>query len=167
MLDWNIYCHNRNHLILNEDSRMSVDEFIAGDDWSIWWQWVIAQTWSYNIMAAVPNITPSLILKLKKKAIAGRIKFRIAAIAFSRKGNVLGMEVNSCISRRISYEEYSKRCITKESCKFSGKHAERALMEKYGKRIAYPFSSCVLDTVEIFVLFSRVTCVRRLQTSLV
>ena len=44
--------------------------------------------------------------------------------------------MNSCISRRISYEEYSKRCITKESCKFSGKHAERALMEKYGKRIA-------------------------------
>ncbi len=87
-------------------------------------------------MAAVPNITPSLVLKLKKKAIAGRFKFRIAAIAFSRKGNVLGMEVNSCISRRISYEEYSKRCITKESCKFSGKHAERALMEKYGKRIA-------------------------------
>ena len=87
-------------------------------------------------MAAVPNITPSLVLKLKKKAIAGRLKFRIAAIAFSRKGNVLGMEVNSCISRRISYEEYSKRCITKESCKFSGKHAERALMEKYGKRIA-------------------------------
>ena len=87
-------------------------------------------------MAAVPNITPSLVLKLKKKAIAGRFKFRIGAIAFSRKGNVLGMEVNSCISRRISYEEYSKRCITKESCKFSGKHAERALMEKYGKRIA-------------------------------
>ena len=87
-------------------------------------------------MAAVPNITPSLVLKLKKKAIAGRLKFRIAAIAFSRKGNVLGMEVNSCISRRISYGEYSKRCITKESCKFSGKHAERALMEKYGKRIA-------------------------------
>ena len=87
-------------------------------------------------MAAVPNITPSLVLKLKKKAIAGRLKFRIAAIAFSRKGNVLGMEVNSCNSRRVSYEEYSKRCITKESCKFSGKHAERALMEKYGKRIA-------------------------------
>ena len=87
-------------------------------------------------MAAVPNITPSLVLKLKKKAIAGRLKFRIAAIAFSRKGNVLGLEVNSCNSRRVSYEEYSKRCITKESCKFSGKHAERALMEKYGKRIA-------------------------------
>ena len=87
-------------------------------------------------MAAVPNITPSLVLKLKKKAIAGRLKFRIAAIAFSRKGNVLGMEVNSCISRRLSYEEYSKRCMIKESCKFSGKHAERALMEKYGKRIA-------------------------------
>ena len=87
-------------------------------------------------MAAVPNITPSLVLKLKKKAIAGRFKFRIAAIAFSRKGNVLGMEVNSCISRRLSYEEYSKHCMIKESCKFSGKHAERALMEKYGKRIA-------------------------------
>ena len=86
-------------------------------------------------MAKTPNITPSLIERLKKKAWTGKSKFKIAAFAFSRKGNFLGSAANS-VSSCLSYENYRKRCLLGEECKHSGKHAEKALIEKYGKRIS-------------------------------
>jgi len=86
-------------------------------------------------MAKTPNISPTLIAKLKQKATTGQLKFRIAAFAFSKKGNFLGSAVNS-ISSWITYEGYQSRCETGETCKHSGRHAERILIEKYGKRIS-------------------------------
>lgn len=86
-------------------------------------------------MATTPNITPTLVKRIVKKASDGKLKFKIAAFAFSKKGNLLGKSVNS-ISDFVSYEKFAERCAAGINCKYSGSHAEMMLMKKYGKRIS-------------------------------
>lgn len=61
---------------------------------------------------------------LFKKATQSPSKYRISAIAFDKKGDILGVASNT----------YSKFGI-QNSNKFMGVHAERALMERYGRNI--------------------------------
>ena len=61
---------------------------------------------------------------LKKKASQSLSKYRISAIALDKHGNILGTASN----------KHSKYGIDKSN-KFMGVHAERALMERYGKNI--------------------------------
>lgn len=69
-----------------------------------------------------------IIRRLTCKALQSSSSFNIAAIAFSKKGNVLGIESNNLRTDLIPY-------------KGRGKHAEMALMKKYGKKI---------DTIYLF-----------------
>lgn len=61
---------------------------------------------------------------LKRKANQSLSKYRISAIAFDKKGDVLGIATN----------QHSRYGI-ENSNKFMGMHAERILMERYGKNI--------------------------------
>lgn len=72
-------------------------------------------------------ITP-IINRLSKKALSSPSKFKIAACAFSKQGNFLGIESNGV------------RCDL-TSFKGRGKHAEMALIKKFGKQI---------DTIYLF-----------------
>lgn len=76
-------------------------------------------------MAKVPNINPTLLTKLKQRATSSHVTYRIAAFAFSKKGNLLGSAV-SAISR------HGKDTTTKHG---SGRHAEREVIAKYGRKI--------------------------------
>lgn len=70
----------------------------------------------------------SIVARLKDKALQSPSKYKISAIAFSKKGNFIGIESNGV------------RCDL-TSFKGRGKHAEMALMKKYGNRI---------DTIYLF-----------------
>lgn len=65
--------------------------------------------------------------RLTQKAFTSPSKIKIAAVAFTKKGNFLGIESNG-------FRELS---TGKNDCFYGkGKHAEMALMKKYGKKIA-------------------------------
>lgn len=70
------------------------------------------------------EISREIISVLKRKAVQSPSKYRISAIAFNKKGNILGACSNS-------YSRYGKE----NSNKFMGVHAERRLMERYKKNI--------------------------------
>ena len=56
-------------------------------------------------MAKKTHINPTLIEQMRQKASLVNLKTRIAAFAFSKKGNLLGTSTNN-ISDWNSYEEY-------------------------------------------------------------
>lgn len=74
-----------------------------------------------NMCCAIPV---SLENQLKKKAKKSPSKYKISAVAFDKKGEILGKASNT----------YSKFGI-EMSNKYMGVHAERKLMERYGKNI--------------------------------
>lgn len=79
---------------------------------------------AHNKLIMAPPIGQNEFRILFKKAQQSPSKYRISAIALDKKGDVLGSASN----------QYSKYGI-EQSNKFMGVHAERALMERYGKNI--------------------------------
>jgi len=67
----------------------------------------------------------ALNLRLRKKAIQSSSRYKIAAAAFTKHGNLLGYSTNN-----VSINFPSSR-------KGGGVHAERELMKKYGNKISY------------------------------
>lgn len=63
--------------------------------------------------------------RLRKKAKQSSAVYRIAAVAYSRSGNLLGFAVNSV------------RLDLSASKRGSGVHAERQLMKRFGEKIGY------------------------------
>ena len=63
--------------------------------------------------------------RLKKKAAQSSCNYKIAAAAFTKHGNLLGMSTNS------------RNMIFPSSRKGGGIHAERRLMKKFGNSISY------------------------------
>jgi len=78
---------------------------------------------------ACPKFTPSVVTILKEKAQRSCCTYRISAIAFDKKGNVLGHATNS----------HSKNWNVLEKChqgrEGTGTHAERRLFERYGSNV--------------------------------
>ena len=62
------------------------------------------------------------ISRLKSKALQSPSKYKIAAAGFSKRGNLVGLESNGVRDDLVSF-------------KGRGKHAQMALMKKYGKKI--------------------------------
>lgn len=63
--------------------------------------------------------------RLKIKAVQGGTNYHIAAAAYSKLGNLLGISCNNVNTK------------LKKSKKGMGIHAERELISKYGKKIKY------------------------------
>lgn len=70
------------------------------------------------------RINVEIIRQLRSKAWQSPCSYKLSGIAFSKKGEVLGMAMNN----------YRKDNI--HEGKYSGRHVERALIERYGKNIA-------------------------------
>ena len=64
------------------------------------------------------------ITRLRDKALQSPSKYKIAAAAFTKRGNLIGFQSNGVRDDLISF-------------KGRGKHAEMSLMKKYGKKIKY------------------------------
>lgn len=62
------------------------------------------------------------ISRLRSKALQSPSKYKIAAAGFSKKGNLIGLESNGVRDDLVSF-------------KGRGKHAQMALMKKFGKKI--------------------------------
>ena len=75
-------------------------------------------------MNIAAKITPSLIMRLKRKAANSPSRWRIAAIGFSRLGNVLGIVTNGFLQANIL------------PGKGQGNHAEEELIRRFGKKLA-------------------------------
>ena len=63
--------------------------------------------------------------RLKRKATQTKCRYKIAAAAYTKTGNLLGYASNNI-----------NRCL-KKSKEGGGLHAERQLMKKYGNKISY------------------------------
>jgi len=63
--------------------------------------------------------------RLKKKALQSSSNYKIAAAAYTKHGNLLGMTTNH------------KNMLLSASRKGAGIHAERELMRRYGNKISY------------------------------
>ena len=74
-------------------------------------------------MSKTNQIHPSLVNRLKQKASHSCCTFRISAIAFDKKGNILGSQTN----------KHSDWNVLKDNIGRPGtaKHAERLLMSRY------------------------------------
>ena len=79
-------------------------------------------------MAKNPNISPTLITFLKKKAIRSDCSYKISAICFDKKGNILGHVTNKHSDWDVVKKTNAGRAGT-------AKHAERLLISKFGKNI--------------------------------
>lgn len=79
---------------------------------------------------------------LRRKALKSGCSFRVSAIAFSRKGNVLGIAGNAPRFARKS----------------GGRHAERILMMKFGPAISQIFICRVNRTGELLPIDPCPTC---------
>ena len=80
-------------------------------------------------MAKRPNISSALVSLLKEKASHSSCTYKISAVAFDKKGNVLGHVTNkhSCWDV-VEKEKGVGRAGT-------ARHAERLLISKFGKQI--------------------------------
>ena len=76
-------------------------------------------------MAKRPNINPMLISLLKEKASHSDCTYKISAIAFDKKGNVLGHMTNKHSAWDVLEKENG---IGRAG---TAKHAERLLMQRY------------------------------------
>ena len=63
--------------------------------------------------------------RLKKKAIQSSSHYKVAAAAFTKHGNLLGMATNN------------RNMLFQSSRRGGGIHAERQLMKRFGNRISY------------------------------
>lgn len=63
-----------------------------------------------------------LVNRMKSKALQSPSKYKIAAAAFTKRGNLIGLQSNGVRDDLVSF-------------KGRGKHAQMALMKKYGKKI--------------------------------
>ena len=76
-------------------------------------------------MAKTPNISPALVDLLQEKATHSPCTYKISAICFDKKGNVLGHATNS----------HSKNWNVLDKCgegrEGTTRHAERVLLERY------------------------------------
>lgn len=72
---------------------------------------------------AVKKTNPALMDMLLKKASQSISKYKISAIAFDNKGDILGTVTNTY------------NCSWKAPRKGTGRHAERRLISRYGKLI--------------------------------
>jgi len=75
-------------------------------------------------MAKLPNITPVVISLLKEKASHSDCTYKVSAIAFDKKGNVLGHMVN----KHADWDVVEKNGVGRAG---TAKHAERLLMQRY------------------------------------
>jgi cytidine deaminase len=78
------------------------------------------------------NKVKMIIPRLSSKADSSPSKFKIAAVAFTKQGNLLGFESNGF------RDDITANKVSRYG---AGKHAERALMVKFGKKI---------DTIYLF-----------------
>jgi hypothetical protein len=74
-------------------------------------------------MSAVKANNPVLVEKLLKKAKQSSVRYKISAIAFDNKGDILGTVTNAY------------NCSWSNPKKGTGQHAERRLIKRYGKLI--------------------------------
>lgn len=79
-------------------------------------------------MANIPNISPVLVKLLKRKASRSDCTYKVSAVCFDKKGNILGH-----ITNKHSNWDVVRRTGTGRSG--TAKHAERLLISKYGKNI--------------------------------
>ena len=70
------------------------------------------------------RVSPDIIRQLRSKASQSPCSYKLSGIAFSNKGEILGMAKN----------DFRKDLI--QEGKYSGRHVERALIERYGRNIA-------------------------------
>lgn len=76
-------------------------------------------------MAKRPNISPNLVSLLKEKASHSDCTYKISAVAFDKKGNVLGHMCNKHSDWDVIEKENG---IGRAG---TAKHAERLLMQRY------------------------------------
>jgi len=79
-------------------------------------------------MARLPNISPALVGLLKEKASHSDCTYKIAAVAFDKKGDVLGHVTN----KHSSWDVLERTGVGRAG---TAKHAERLLISQYGKNI--------------------------------
>lgn len=79
-------------------------------------------------MAKLPNISPVLVGLLKEKARHSSCTYKISAVAFDKKGNVLGHMTN----KHSNWDVIEKTGVGRAG---TAKHAERLLISKFGKQI--------------------------------
>lgn len=75
-------------------------------------------------MARLPNISPALVGLLKEKASHSDCTYKISAVAFDKKGNVLGHMTN----KHSNWDVVEKNGVGRAG---TAKHAERLLMQRY------------------------------------
>ena len=75
-------------------------------------------------MAKQPNISPAIVSLLKEKASKSDCTYKVSAIAFDKKGNVLGHMTN----KHSTWNVISK---TGKGRPGTARHSERLLMERY------------------------------------
>lgn len=76
-------------------------------------------------MAKTPNISPAIVSLLKEKASRSDCTYKISAIAFDKKGDVLGHMTNKHADWDVIEKENG---IGRAG---TAKHAERLLMQRY------------------------------------
>ena len=79
-------------------------------------------------MAKKANINPTLFNFLTKKAKHSPCTYRLAAVAISKKGNILG----HCTNNHSKWQVLEKTPIGRAG---TAQHCERLLIQKYGQRI--------------------------------
>lgn len=79
-------------------------------------------------MAKKSDVDPSLLKLLTNKAKHSPCTYRIAGIAMSKKGNVLGY----CTNNHSKWQVLEKTPIGRSG---TAQHCERILIQKYGQRI--------------------------------
>ena len=79
-------------------------------------------------MAKTPNISHATINLLKEKASHSSCTYRVAAICFDHKGNLLGHTTNKHADWDVVEKEKAGRAGT-------SKHAERLLISRYSNNI--------------------------------
>jgi len=102
-------------------------------------------------MANIPNISNTLIEFLKRKAIHSDCSYKVSAVCFDKKGNVLGSVTN----KHSSWDVVRKTGIGRAG---TAKHAERLLISKYGKNIKTIVIARVGQSGELRSIDSCPTC---------
>lgn len=79
-------------------------------------------------MAIRPNITEATLLLLKEKAAHSSCTYKVSAIAYDKKGDILGHIAN----KHSDWDVVAKTGLGRAG---TAKHAERLLISRYGKNI--------------------------------
>lgn len=102
-------------------------------------------------MAKTPNISPALVDLLKQKATHSDCAYKVSAVCFDRKGNMLGHVTNKHSAWDVVKKTGSGRAGT-------AKHAERLLISRYGKNIKTIIIARVGQSGELLCIDSCPVC---------